>query len=158
MKKLLSLSLVLIIIASMLVGCEKAEVEKGTGTDTSKPSSQAVTDEIPDTSEASQPAEEVAKKYEVKVKIEINEEIVEKTYKTDAESVEALLLENQEELKATFKDSEYGKMITGMNGYTADEAKKEYFELLVDGVSSLTGAKDTKLEDGKVYTIKLSKF
>jgi len=143
MKKLLSLSLALIIIASMFVGCEKAEVKK---------------DNSSVASVVSEESSEIAKKYEVKVKIEINEEIVEKTYKTDAESVEALLVENQEELKATFMDSEYGKMVTGMNGYEADSAKKEYFELLVDNVSSLTGAKDTKLEDGKTYTLKLSKF
>ncbi|MFZ2539030.1 MAG: DUF4430 domain-containing protein [Oscillospiraceae bacterium] len=83
---------------------------------------------------------------------------LEKAYKTDAETLENLLVEKTEELGATLTDSDYGKFVEGMNGYKADVTKNEFFEVLVDDVSSQVGISEIKLEDGKVYTFKLSKF
>ncbi len=83
---------------------------------------------------------------------------LEKTYKTEEQTLEKLLVEKAEDLGATLTDSDYGKFVEGMNGYKADASKNEFFEVLVDDVSSQVGIAEIKLEDGKVYTFKLSKF
>ncbi len=120
MKKVLSLSLVVVMFAMMLVGCSS--------------------------------------KTAVTIKMDINGKVTTQEYKTDKATLEELVVEKAVELKATLTDSEYGKYLTGINGFTADATKNEYIEILVDDVSSQVGMKEIKLEDGKVYTFKTSKF
>ncbi len=120
MKKVVSLSLVVIMIAAMFVGCTK--------------------------------------KNNVTIKMDINGKVTQQEFKTDKATLEDLLVEKTDDLKVTLTDSDYGKFVSGINGYVADAAKKEFIEVLVDDVSSQVGIKEIKLEDGKVYTFKVSKF
>lgn len=120
MKKVLSLSLVVVMIAAIFVGCSS--------------------------------------KTAVTIKMDINGDITTQEYKTDKTTLEELLVEKADELKATLTDSEYGKYVAGINGYTPDATKNEFIEVLVDDVSSQVGIKEIKIEEGKVYTFKVSKF
>lgn len=120
MKKVVSLSLVVMMIATIFVGC--------------------------------------GNKTKVTIKMDIKGDVKTVEYKTDKETLEDLLVEKTDELKATLKDSEYGKYVVAINGYTPDATKNEYIEVLVDGKSSQVGVKEIKIEDGKVYTFKVSTF
>lgn len=73
-------------------------------------------------------------------------------------SVESIVEEHAEELGATLVDSDYGKYVTGMDGYVADDAKQEYWSFLVNGEMSQTGLRDTKAADGDVYTFQLATY
>lgn len=120
MKKVVSLSLIVMMIATIFVGCES--------------------------------------KTKLTINMDIKGDVKTVEYKTDKQTLEQLLVEKADELKATLEDSEYGKYVVGINGYTPDAAKNEYIEVLVDGKSSQVGVKEIKIEDGKVYTFKVSTF
>lgn len=94
----------------------------------------------------------------VTIKMDVNGDVVTQEYKTDKTTLEELLVEKTDELKLTLTDSDYGKYIEGINGYTPDYTKNEYVEILVDGVSSPVGIKEITLADGQVYTLQISVF
>jgi len=141
-KKFLSIAIALLMVTMVFIGCDKKTNEQ-----TSSGSSSTEASDV-----------QQSKQVKVTVTININGETKSFAYETDKATLEELLVEKKDELKATFQDSEYGKMILGMNGYVADASKNEYFEILVDGVSSQVGAKEIPLEEGKTYEFKLSKF
>lgn len=98
-------------------------------------------------------------KTEVTIKVEKDGSVqLEEAIKTDAETLEALLTDNAEKLGVTMQDSDYGKFVTGMNGYVADAEKKEFWLVSVDDVPSEVGVAEIKIEKGKVYSFKLSNF
>lgn len=144
MKKILSVTIALLMVAMVFIGCNDTKKESGSSSQNSSVQSSS--------------SEQQKKLTKVKVTVDINGEVKSFDYETDKETLEALLLEKTEELKATLKDSEYGKFVEGMNGYVADSKKNEFFEVLVDGVSSKVGIKEIKIEEGKAYQFKLSKF
>ena len=74
-------------------------------------------------------------------------------YKTDAAFLYDLLVEHQEALEIEFAE---GGFVTSMMGYTADEAKKEFYSILINGEYAMTGAKETPVEDGTVFRFELS--
>lgn len=74
-------------------------------------------------------------------------------FDTDTENVYDLLAENEETLKVEFIE---GGFVSGLLGYTALEANKEYFSFIINGEFALTGAKDTLVNDGDVYTFELA--
>ncbi|MEG0692882.1 MAG: hypothetical protein RR444_07350, partial [Oscillospiraceae bacterium] len=95
MKKILSLILAVVLMATMFVGCSS--------------------------------------KLNVTVKVLQDDKVtVEKTYKTNEETLEKLLIAKTEDLGAILADSDYGKFVEGMNGYQADSTKNELCEVLVD--------------------------
>ena len=83
---------------------------------------------------------------------------LEKQVASDLATLEELMVERAEELGATLTDSEYGKFVSGMNGYVADSAKNEYFEFLVDGEPAQVGIGSTELADGAVYLFRLATY
>lgn len=101
-------------------------------------------------------------KPKVTVQVEQNGEItLEKSfdsYGDDIDTLEKLVVEYNEELGASYEDSDYGKFVTGMNGYIADSSANEYFEILVNGESSMVGMAEIPLNENDVYLFKLSTF
>lgn len=97
---------------------------------------------------------------EVKVHIVIEKEDVDKefTYNTDDEFLVELMEEKQEELGASFEESEFGKMVIGMMNYTADPDEQEFFHIGVNGEDAMTGVDEIPLEDDDVYKFELSNY
>jgi hypothetical protein len=96
---------------------------------------------------------------EVTVNIVIEKEGIDETftYNTDYEFLIELLEENQEELGITFEEYDFGKMITGMMGYTVDP-NSEYFHIYVNGEDATTGVAEIPLNDQDTYTFELKNF
>lgn len=96
---------------------------------------------------------------EVTVNIVIEKEGIDETftYNTDHEFLIELLEENQEELGITFEEYDFGKMLTGMMGYTADPAS-EYFHIYVNGEDATTGVAEIPLKDQDIYKFELKNF
>jgi len=97
---------------------------------------------------------------EVKIHIINDKENVDKTftYNTDYEYLIELLEEKQDELGITFKEFDFGKMITGMMNYIADDSNKEYFHIYVNGEDATTGPGEIPLQDGDTYTFELKTY
>lgn len=129
MKRVIAFSLVLVMLAAALVGCAE---KKATVTVNVEQDGAVV----------------LTKQYEVTLPA------------NDAEalSVESVIVENAEELGAILEDSDYGKYVIGMNGYIADDAKQEYWAILVNGEMAMTGLRDTRVADGDVYTFQLATY
>lgn len=53
------------------------------------------------------------------------------------------------------QDSEYGRYITGVDGMKADDAKEQWWCVLVNGESAQTGVDGIQLEDGGKYTLEM---
>lgn len=75
------------------------------------------------------------------------------TYETEEEMLGAAL---QKEGLVEGEDSQYGLFVTTVDGYTADEANKEWWCLTVDGESAMTGIDSTPIEEGKEYGLVLT--
>lgn len=75
---------------------------------------------------------------------------------TDAEFLYDLLMEIQADIKPEFEESSFGIYLTGLEGYIADEAKKEFYAIKVNGVDALLGVKELPVVDGEVYRFELS--
>lgn len=98
-------------------------------------------------------------KASVTVQVERGGEItIEKTYKTDVETLEALVVKYKDELGASYEDSDFGKFVTGMDNYTANAENNEFFEILVNDISSQVGMAEIKIADGDIYLFRLSTF
>lgn len=96
---------------------------------------------------------------EVTIHIINEKEDVDKSfeYKTDDEFLLALLEENKEELGASFETFDFGTMVTGMMGYTADE-KTEYFHVTINDEDAMTGPSEIPLNDKETYTFELINY
>lgn len=97
-------------------------------------------------------------KVNVTVAVKQNDTVtLQKTYSVDKEAtVEDILVKYADELGATLEDSQYGKYITGINGYLADATKNEFVEFQVDGVPADVGISSVTVEEGKVYTFNIT--
>lgn len=85
---------------------------------------------------------------------------IEKIYdlNTDAEYLYELLVEIQDDVKPEFEDASFGIYITGLEGYTADATKNEFYAIKVNGVDALVGVKEIPVVDGEVYRFELSNW
>ncbi|MBM7562461.1 DUF4430 domain-containing protein [Fusibacter tunisiensis] len=94
----------------------------------------------------------------VTMEIVVAPEGIEKTYefKTDADFVYALMMEVESTIKPEFQESSFGIYITGLEGYTADETKNEFYSIKVNGEDAVVGVKELPVEDGKTYRFELS--
>ena len=101
-------------------------------------------------------AVEGSKEVEIRIVVS-NEEIDETfTYRTDADFLEALLKEKQEEISLVLEDTDYGPMVIGLMGYTADVTKNEFYNISVNGESAMTGIADIVVNDGDAYLFELT--
>lgn len=138
MKRLLAATASLIMVAVILVGCTPKQTDtKNNSSVASNSSTSAIT---------------------VTIEMDINGEVTKKEYATELKTVEELLIEKSSELGMTLTDSEYGKFVSGANNYTADSAKNEFIEFLVNGKSSEVGIAGVTIVDKDIYTFKLSTF
>lgn len=96
---------------------------------------------------------------DVTINIVIEKEGIDETftYSTDHEFLIELLEEKQDELEITFEEFDFGKMISGMMGYTADSTS-EYFHIYVNEEDSTTGVGEIPLNDQDTYTFELKNF
>ena len=94
----------------------------------------------------------------VTVEVVVESEGIEKIYdlNTDAEYVYDLLMEIQEDIKPEFEEASFGIYITGLEGYTADTTKNEFYAIKVNGVDAVVGVKELPVIDGEVYRFELS--
>ena len=75
------------------------------------------------------------------------------TIKTDKETVGAALAE-----VGIIEDADGDGMFTVANGMTADyNIDQTYWGFYIDGEYAMTGVEKTEIEDGKVYSFKVSK-
>ncbi len=79
------------------------------------------------------------------------------TFKTDTETVYALLVEKSDKLSPKFLDSDYGKMLIGIMGYEVD-ANSEYLRFDIGTEMSMTGVSDTPVKNGETYRFVLESF
>jgi hypothetical protein len=70
----------------------------------------------------------------------------------------ALELLQQNDPDAEIEGEGEQAMVTGINGRTADESKKEFWALYVDGEQAQVGAGSLETEDGQTITWKLETY
>lgn len=80
------------------------------------------------------------------------------SYNTDYEFLIDLLKENQKELGVTFKEFDFGTMVTGMMNYEAQDSKKEFFCISVNGTDATAGPNEIPLNDGDVIRFELRNY
>lgn len=97
---------------------------------------------------------------EVQIEISIPGENVDEkiTVKTDTEFVYDLLMENQEKLGVSIEEQSFGPFLTGMKGYVATEAKKEFFSISINGEDAMVGIKEIPVKTGDVYRFELKNW
>ena len=83
---------------------------------------------------------------------------LEKTYRTNAATLEELLLAHEKELGAVLTDSDYGKFVEGMNGVVADPDKREFYSVGIDGEEAAVGIHEIALADGACYQFTLTNY
>lgn len=82
---------------------------------------------------------------------------IDKTFEldTDTELMFDLLIEYTDDLGLVYEEYDFGPMITGLMGYTADAGKQEYYHLIVNGADAMTGPKEIPVTDGDAYIFEL---
>lgn len=93
----------------------------------------------------------------VTIQVVMKDKGIQKTfqYQTDRKYVAELLKDKQSELNVVMQKGQYGEFISGMLGVTAD-AKKEFFNIKVDGKDATVGVSQLPIENGKTYTFTLT--
>lgn len=93
----------------------------------------------------------------VTIEIVVDSEEINKTYtfKTDTEFLYDLLLENEQEIKLEILDSSFGPMLTGLEGYSANESKQEFYHISINGEAAMVGIKDIPVLEGDVYRFEI---
>jgi hypothetical protein len=74
----------------------------------------------------------------------------------DGKTALDLLLENDPDAQVEGEGEQ--AMVTGINGRTADDAKKEFWALYVDGQQAQVGAGSLETKDGQTITWKLETY
>lgn len=97
-------------------------------------------------------ANEGTKSVTVKVISERDSYNFEKQYITDEDFLGDLL---EHEGLIEFNVTDYGRFITGVMGYKANDEEQSWWNILVDGESVQTGVDEVALSDGGEYTLQL---
>jgi hypothetical protein len=152
-KKLLSLISLLVLMAVAALGMISCGKEVKNAVDSAK---DAISNAISDIESNVESTLDEAK--EVTVTIEVTDDKGEKTsnqYTTKAATLREVLEEND---MIEGEESEYGLMITAVNGLTADYATDgAYWALYKDGEYMMVGADAEILTDGAVYGLVYTK-
>lgn len=80
------------------------------------------------------------------------ETLMNKTLRTDATTLSALLEENK---IVGFKQSSYGRYIITVYGLTADEGKQQWWHISQNGKDAMTGADELIIKDGDTIVLTL---
>lgn len=97
---------------------------------------------------------------EITMKIIVEQENINEsfTYDTDLEFLYELMKEKEEEIGASFEESDLGIMLTGLMNYTADPSNNEYFHIIINEEDAVTGVQEIPLNDQDLYTFELRKW
>jgi flagellar basal body-associated protein FliL len=76
----------------------------------------------------------------------------EKEYNTELEYLGDFL---EEENLIEFDEAEYGRYITAVQGYAANNEEQSWWNISVNGESAMTGVDEIVLEDASVYRLEL---
>ena len=91
----------------------------------------------------------------VKVEVKAEDKTITFTLHTDAETVGAALVENS---LVSGDETEYGLMVTVVNGMTADyNVDQSYWAFYIDGEYAMTGVDSTPITEGAVYRLEYTK-
>lgn len=97
------------------------------------------------------------KEVTIVVKVESEDIDYSENFETDKEFLLELLEENDEELKVELLDSDFGPMLIGLKGYTADQTS-EYFHITINGSDAEVGIKEIPLQDKDTYMFEIKGF
>ncbi len=91
----------------------------------------------------------------VKVEVKAEDKTIVFTLHTDAETVGDALVENN---LVSGDVTEYGLMVTVVNGMTADyNVDQSYWAFYIDGEYAMTGVDSTPITEGAVYRLEYTK-
>lgn len=77
--------------------------------------------------------------------------------KSDELYLEGLLKEYSDELQVVTEETQYGPMLIGLKGYSADMSK-EFFNIKINGEDAMVGIKEIPVNDKDVYTFEVKGF
>ncbi len=80
--------------------------------------------------------------------------------KTDAQYLSGLMdeLKNTEGFEYESEDADFGMYITSVNGIKADDSKKTYWAIYVNGEFGQHGADSQPVNDGDAFALKLESY
>lgn len=95
----------------------------------------------------------------VTIIIQVDEEDIdyEGDFDTDEEFLLGLLENEDGELEVEFLNSNFGPMVIGMKGYSADQ-NSEYFHITVNGEDAMVGVSEIPLEEDGIYMFEIKGF
>ena len=100
---------------------------------------------------------EGSKEVTINIIVESEEINYSETFRTDELFLEGLLNEYSEELEVVTEETQYGPMLLGLKGYTADMSK-EFFNIKINGDDAMVGIKEIPVNDKDVYTFEVKGF
>lgn len=95
---------------------------------------------------------EGGKQITVQIKSERDEYSFEQSYNTDEEYLGSFLAEQG---LIGFNESEYGRYITSVLGYEANDDEQSWWSISVNGESAMTGVDEIVINDNDVYLLEL---
>ena len=95
---------------------------------------------------------EGSKKIIVQIESERDEYSFEQSYNTDEEYLGNFL---DKQGLIGFNESEYGRYITSVQGYEANDAEQSWWSISVNGESAMTGIDEIVINDNDVYLLEL---
>lgn len=96
---------------------------------------------------------------EVTIVVKVDSEDIDYTekFKTDKDFLLELLEANEDKLEVELLDSDFGPMLIGLKGYSADQSS-EYFHITINGEDAMVGVKEIPLEDEDTYMFEIKGF
>jgi len=96
---------------------------------------------------------------EVTINIIVESESIDfsEKFRSDELYLEGLLKEYSDELQVVTEDTQYGPMLIGLKGYSADMSK-EFFNIKINGEDAMVGIKEIPVNNEDVYTFEVKGF
>lgn len=101
--------------------------------------------------------EEGSKEVTINIIVESEEIDYTETFRSDELYLEGLLQEHSDELQLVTEETQYGPMLMGLKGYTADMSK-EFFSIKINGEDAMVGIKEIPVNDKDEYTFEVTGF
>lgn len=101
--------------------------------------------------------EEGSKEVTINILVESENIDFSETFKSDELYLEGLLNEYSDELQVITEETQYGPMLMGLKGYTAD-ISKEFFSIKINGEDAMVGIKEIPVNDQDEYTFEVTGF
>jgi len=101
--------------------------------------------------------EEGSKEVTINIIVESENIDYSETFRSDELFLEGLLIEHNDELQVVTEETQYGPMLMGLKGYTADMSK-EFFSIKINGEDAMVGIKEIPVNDKDEYTFEVTGF